>query len=280
VNAPRDQFCDVGQIRTRYWTDGDRGSPVVLVPGVPGYIEDWLPSIGALAARHRVYALDLVGQGLTDKPPDASYEITDLARFVRDFMTAQEIDRAHVVAHSFGGAIAIRLTLLFPEVVDRLVLVASAGLGREINPLFRLSGVPLIGNLLTRPSRSGSATFAKMLVHDPVVVTEESIERDYQMTAQPGAHQAFLRAVRTNVSLLSGQSERVYGPHLSGLASITSRVLIVWGAQDRIVPVAHAGVAAECLPSARLRVFEDCGHVPMLEQTQAFNASLLEFIND
>ena len=280
MKAPTDQYCQVGQVRTRYWVKGEHGSPIVLVHGIPGYVEDWLPSIAALAADHRIYALDLIGQGLTDKPADASYEIEEFARFVRDFMSVQGIDHAHIVGHSLGGAAATRLTLLFPEAVGRLVLVASAGLGREVHHLIPLSGAPLIGSLLTRPSRSGSETFLKTLVHNPRVVTEESIDRDYLMTLQPGAHEAFLKTVRANTNVLSGQAKSMFGPNVDGLASITSPVLILWGARDPIVPLAHALAAAERLRDAELRVFEECGHVPMLEQTQAFNDAVSSFLKD
>lgn len=280
MNAPEDRYIQVGRINTRYWAEGDLGSPIVLIHGIGGYVENWLPTFNVLSEQHRVYAFDLPGQGRTDKPLDVSYRLADLARFARDYMTALKIERAHVAGHSLGGAIATRLALMFPAAVDELVLVASAGLGKEVNVFLRLCGAPIIGEILTRPSRSGSASFAKMLVHDPAVMTDELIELDYQMTLLPGAQQAFLRILRANGNPLVGQGESMWGPNVRGLAAITNPVLVVWGRQDRILPVAHAEVAARGLPNVRVQVLENCGHMPMLEHTQAFNDLLLEFLSN
>ena len=280
MKTPQDRYIQVGQINTRYWAEGSQGSPVVLIHGIGGYVENWLPSFSVLAAQHRIYAFDLLGQGRTDKPLDVSYKIADLAQFVKDFMAALKVEHAHVVGHSLGGAIGTRLALMFPVAVDKLVLVASAGLGKQVNIFLRLGSVPILGEILTRPSRSGSAAFAKMLVHDPAVMPDELIELDYQMTSLPGAQQAFLRILRANGNPLFGQGESMYGPNVRSLATITNPVLVVWGRQDQVLPVAHAEVAAKGLPNVRVRIFDNCGHTPMLEHTLAFNELLLEFLSN
>lgn len=277
MEAPNDRYIKVGKIKTRYWAEGNQGSPVVLIHGIGGYVENWLPSFNALVGQHRVYAIDLIGQGRTDKPLDVSYTITDLAQFVKDFMAALKVERAHVVGHSLGGAISMRFTLMFPTAVDKLVLVGSAGLGKETTLALRLSSVPILGEILTHPSRSGSFYFLKMVMHDPAVLTDELLEQYYQMVSLPGMQQCFLRILRANGNLF-GQFESMYGPNVRGLATITNPVLIVWGRQDRIMPVMHAKVATEGLPNVRLQIFDNCGHIPMLENTQAFNELLLEFL--
>ena len=120
TQRPQDQYVDVQGVTTRYWTAGSTGSPVVLIHGIGGYAENWLPTFGALATEHQVCALDLIGQGRTDKPLDVPYSIDALAQFVKDFMAATGIEHAHVVGHSLGGAIATRLVLMHPETVDNL----------------------------------------------------------------------------------------------------------------------------------------------------------------
>jgi len=277
MNPPQDQYVKVGNINTRYWAEGSQGSPVILIHGLGAYIEGWLPSFGVLAQKHRVYALDLLGHGRTDKVPNVSHKIAHLAQFVKDFMLTLGIEHAHVVGHSLGGAIGTRLALVQPAVVDKLVLVSSAGLGKEAPMPLRLLTVPILGEILSRPSRSGSASFARMIVHDPATITEEFIERDYQLSLLPGMQKSVLRVVRANVNLF-GQSESMYGPNVKGLASIMNPVLVVWGRQDPVVPVAHADIAAEGLPNVRVHVFDNCGHYPILEHTQSFNELLLEFL--
>lgn len=277
MEAPQDRTIQIGKIRARYWDEGRPGEPVVLIHGLGGYVENWLPSFAALAAQHRVVAVDLPGHGRTDKPADAPYGVEDLAGFVKNFMAALQIKRAHVVGHSVGGAVAIRLILLHPAVVDKLALVAPAGFGKEFHPMVRLSTAPILGELLTRPSRSGSAEFARTAVHDPAVITDALIELDYQVALQPGAQAASLRTLRGLCSPF-GQKKSLYGVHVSRLASITNPVLVIWGRQDRVIPAAHAEVAAKGLPNVRVQLLDNCGHLPMLERTDAFAASLLEFL--
>ena len=278
VEAPQDRTIQIGKIRARYWDEGSQGEPVVLIHGLGGYVENWLPSFDALAAQHRVVAVDLPGHGRTEKPTDVAYGVENLAGFVKDFMAALQIKRAHVVGHSVGGAVATRLVLMHPATMDRLALVAPAGFGKEFHPMVRLSTAPILGELLTRPSRSGSADFARTAVHDPAVITDELIELDYQMALQPGAQAASLRTLRGLCSPF-GQKKSLYGVHVSRLASITNPVLVIWGRQDRVIPAAHAEVAAKGLPNVRVQLLDNCGHMPMLEQADAFNASLLEFLD-
>jgi 4,5:9,10-diseco-3-hydroxy-5,9,17-trioxoandrosta-1(10),2-diene-4-oate hydrolase len=279
MKAPQDRYIKVGKINTRYWAEGSQGSPLIFIHGIGEYIENWLPSFGVLGEKYRVYAVDLLGHGRTDKPLNVSYKIADLTQFVKDFMATLGIEHAHVVGHSLGGAIGTRLALVQPAVVNKLVLVGSAGLGKEAAMVLRIMNLPILGEMLSRPSHSGSANLAKLLVHDPAVMTDELIELSYQMSLLPGMQKSFLRVLRANGNLF-GQSKSVYGPNVQGLPSITKPVLVVWGRQDQIIPVAHAEVATKNLPNVRVQIFDSCGHFPMLEHTQSFNELLLEFLGN
>ncbi|MBN1139451.1 MAG: alpha/beta fold hydrolase [Anaerolineae bacterium] len=279
MEMPQDRTIQVGSINVRYWEAGSRGSPVVLIHGISEYVETWLPSFAALAARHHVYAMDLLGHGRTDKPLDVSYQIADLAQFVHNVMLALQVERAHVVGHSLGGAIATRLALLYPEAVDKLVLVSSAGLGKEAALVLRLCSVPLLGEVLTRPDPAGSLKGFKSTVFDPTIITAEWGELGYRMASLPGAQKAFLRTLRANGNPF-GQSASMVGPNMRGLAAIKNPVLVVWGREDPVVPVAHAEVAAKGLADVRVHIFDQCGHNPMLEHTEAFNSLLLDFLGE
>jgi pimeloyl-ACP methyl ester carboxylesterase len=279
MKTPQDRYIKVGKINTRYWAEGSEGSPVILIHGLGGYIESWLPNFDTLATQYQVYAVDLLGHGRTEKPLDVSYTIANLTQFVSDFMAALGIEQAHVVGHSLGGAIGTRLALAFPTAVDKLVLVDSAGLGKEATIVLRIASVPFLGEMLTRPSRSGSASSGKMLVYDPEIMTDELVELNYQMAALPGAQKSFLKTLRAVGNLL-GQKKSTYGPNVRGLPSITHPVLVIWGRQDKTVPVMHAEVAAKGLPNVRVKILDNCGHLPMLEHSQVFNELLLEFLSN
>ncbi len=279
MTTPQDCYIKIGQINARYWAGGNQGSPVLLIHGIGEYIETWLPNFAPLAAQHRVYAVDLPGHGRTDKPLEISYTIESLAQFIYDFMVALVVERAHIVGHSLGGAIATRLALRHPDVIEKLVLVGSAGLGKEMAMMLRLSSLPLLGEMITRPSLSGLATVAKLLVHDSTVMTDDLIKLNYQMAALPGAQQAFLRTLRSNGNFL-GQKESLYGTNMRGMASITKPIFVIWGRQDQIIPVAHADIAARGCPNMRVHIFDNCGHTPMLEYTSDFNRLLLDFLSE
>jgi pimeloyl-ACP methyl ester carboxylesterase len=277
MELPQDRYVQLGQINTRYWAEGDRGSAVLLLHGVGSFIERWLPSFDTLATQHRVYALDSLGHGRTDKPLSASYNWENGAQFVKDFMTTLKIERVSLVGHSMGGGIALHFALKFAAAVEKLVLVSCAGLGKETPPAFRLASAPVLGEILTRPSRERSARDLKSLVYDQAVLTDESVEVQYQMAALPGAQQVLLKMLRWAFSPF-GTHKRYCDSILRGLASIRNPSLIIWGRQDRYISVSHAQVAARGLPNASVQILDNCGHLPMLEKTQHFNALLLDFL--
>lgn len=277
MQAPIDRSIQIGQINTRFWAEGDEGPAVILIHGLGGYIESWRPVIHALATQHRVYALDLVGHGLTDKPKDASYEISAMAQFVKDFMDAVGIPQASVVGHSMGGSVATRLTLLHPQAVKTMTLVSSGGLGREVSMALRILSLPLLGELLSRPSRTNSERSLRLSVLDPKFVTDEEIDLNFKMTALPGAQRALLKTLRATITLF-GQAKKVFVTNVHGLKTITQPCCILWGQQDELVPVQHVEVAVKNLANVRTRVFEQCGHLPMFEHTDDFSRELLDFL--
>lgn len=277
MTTPRDCYIKVGQINARYWAVGTRGSPVLLIHGLGQYVEHWASAISALAAHHQIYAVDLPGHGKTDKLPDISYMLDDLSQFVKDFMSALGIKKAHIVGHSLGGAISMRLVLRHRAAVDRLVLVDSGGFGREVSMMLRILSLPLLGEMLRRPSLSGSAALLKMLVYNPATMTDDIIEHHYQMSAFPGAQQSIMKTLRTNVNFW-GQIDNSADIH--DIPSITNPVLVIWGRQDTLIPVAHAHIAANGFPNVRVQIIDNCGHFPMLEYPSEFNRLLVDFLSD
>lgn len=278
MRAAIDQSISIGSIQTRYWTVGQTGSPVVLIHGIGASVEEFSTCLDALAAEHRVFALDLPGHGRTDKPEKFSYRLPDMAGFVEQFMQVMNLGKVHLIGHSMGGAVSLSLTQQFPERVNRLVLVSSAGLGWELAPVFRLTSLPLVGELLTRPQPPKRASW-KGVVYDLVVISDEDLQIDYQQRLLPGAQRAFLKTVRSNVTIF-GQRRSIIQPILAGLAAIQSPALLVWGREDEIVPVSHGQFAVKQIPNARLHIFEKCKHAPILEKPDEFNRLAVDFLRD
>jgi 4,5:9,10-diseco-3-hydroxy-5,9,17-trioxoandrosta-1(10),2-diene-4-oate hydrolase len=278
MTTPQDRYINVGQFRSRYWAAGDKGSHIILIHGIGQYVEHWASAISALAAHHQVYAVDLPGHGKTDKPMDISYTIDDFSQFVKDFMSTLGIEKAHIIGHSLGGIVSVRLVLRETAAVDKLVLVNSAGFGRELGMLFRILRLPILGDMISRPSLSGSSTLLKRCVYNPATMTEDIIEQNYQLYSLPGAQQAFIKTLRTNVDLLGRQI--VNSHDLQCITSITNPVLVIWGQQDNQIPVTHAEIAAKRFPNVCVQIITNCGHFPMLEHASEFNTLLLDFLKD
>ena len=202
-----DRYVDVCTFRTRFWQAGRAGSAVVLLAGIGCSVLEWQNNIAALATRHRVYAFDMLGHGLTDKPQKNCYAIADLARFTLAFLSAQGEASAHFIGNSLGGRIALECARLAPARVKSMVLAAPAGIGRETALTMRLASLPVLGNLLTRPSRMGMRMLWTPAFHDPSFVTKGFVETKYALARAPGAHQAVLKTLR-KLSLGQRISER------------------------------------------------------------------------
>jgi 4,5:9,10-diseco-3-hydroxy-5,9,17-trioxoandrosta-1(10),2-diene-4-oate hydrolase len=273
---PEDCYISVNDISTRYWQMGDLGSNIILLHGGNGSIEFWLYNISILAQHHRVYAFDMVGSGKSDYP-DADYSLNYQAEFLAGFMTALSIESATLIGNSMGGAVALQFTKLYPALVDRLVLVDTMGLGREISLGIRLITLPAIINLL-RPGRWMIPSMLKSNFYNAQALPPEWIELRYAVFAIPGRNQVILNLGQSNFNL-RGVRPEVYQPIVDSLAQITQSTLIIWGDHDRIIPVKHAYIAAAKLPNHQLQIFPNCGHNPYLEYPDRFNRSVLEFCN-
>jgi pimeloyl-ACP methyl ester carboxylesterase len=279
---PQERYIKIGLINTRYMAEGE-GSPVVLVHGMGGSASGWLPSFSAFAAQHRVYAMDLVGHGRTNMVEEASLDAAYLAGFVKDFMAELKIERAHLVGHSMGGAVSLQLAIDYPERVNKLVLVDSSGLGKELTILFRIVSLPLAGELLAAQDYKGDikkyAAATRKSAKNAANITEELIENLYPVERSPDHVKPLLKVVRQWVNW-AGLKKSIYDPILQHLPSIRNPTLVIWGRQDTIVPLALGELAAKSLPNARLEVIDQCGHIPMFEQPEIFNRLVLDFLKN
>jgi 4,5:9,10-diseco-3-hydroxy-5,9,17-trioxoandrosta-1(10),2-diene-4-oate hydrolase len=167
----------------------------------------------------------------------------------------------------------------YPDRIEKLVLAASGGLGKEVSIYLRIMTLPILGEYFVRPSRSGSEDLQKMLFYDQDLIIDEWIEEDYQMSLLPEAQRCLLSALRS-MGNIWGFKRDVYKPILENLEKIEAPTLIIWGEEDQVVPVAHAHTAAQRLPDARLHIFDSCGHVPNIERAEEFNQLVMTFLSN
>jgi len=148
IKLIEDRYIQVGSIKTRYWSAGERGDPVVLLHGGGSSIEVWINNLQALAQHHRVFAFDMVGTGLSDKPI-VPYSLDYQLQFLNEFLDTFDIPQISLIGNSMGGSIALKFAIHSPERVRKLGLVSSFGLGREIDFSDRLlASFPVIAKLM------------------------------------------------------------------------------------------------------------------------------------
>jgi pimeloyl-ACP methyl ester carboxylesterase len=255
------------------------GPLILLVHGVTGSSEQWQPAMELLAERFTVLAPDLLGHGRSAKPR-GDYSLGAYAAGVRDMMLALGHRSATVVGHSLGGGIAMQFAYQFPERSERLVLVSSGGLGREVHPLLRAATLPgaeyVLPLLAHRSLRDAGAAVAGALQRVGLRAGPDlaEIARGYGSLSDEGARAAFLHTLR---AVIDPSGQRVDATDRLYLATELPS-LIVWGARDPVIPVSHAEIAHEGMPGSRIEIFDDSGHFPQLDQPLRFARLLQRFV--
>jgi pimeloyl-ACP methyl ester carboxylesterase len=262
-----------------FYRSAGSGPVLVLVHGITSTSATWANVLPYLAERFTIIAPDLLGHGESAKPR-GDYSLGAYASGIRDLLIALGHERATFVGHSLGGGVAMQLAYQFPEHCERLVLVSSGGLGRDITALLRAASLPgseLVLPLLVNERVLGAGRAVGRLlgriglrVHTDV----GEVLRGHASLSDGEARSAFLHTLRTIVDP-GGQrvdaSDRLY------LAQAIP-FLLVWGERDPIIPVEHARAAHRLVPGSRLEVFPDAGHFPHLDDPLRFVRLLIDFI--
>lgn len=272
--AVEDRYAEVAGYRTHYIVAG-AGAPVLLVHGVGGSLATYQRNVAALAQHGRVYAIDLPGHGRSDVP-DVRYRAEEGGAFLIAFIEQVCAAPAALVGVSAGGLMCLLAASERPDLVRRLVLVSSAGLGRDIGWTLRLLTLPGLDRFVENPSAEQARTALQNQVYDPASITPEFVAQVYADWRRPGNRRAFLRGLRSNITLFG---VRRWRRHLRRFSKLAVPVLIVWGAQDRYIPVRHAYRAVRRISGARLAVFDRCGHMPPYERAPEFNRIVGEFLS-
>jgi pimeloyl-ACP methyl ester carboxylesterase len=273
------QFVSIHGHRRAYVKTG-AGPAILLIHGVGMDHKSWLPVIELLRDRYTVIAPDLLGHGQSAKPR-ADYSIAGYANGMRDLLGVLGVPRATVVGHSLGGGIAMQLAYQFPQITERLVLVAAGGLGREVNPLITFFTLPGSGptlrmlglDLLRRPLIQVMEALHSTGL--PLTQDLHTLAEVYDDLADPAQQWAFLHVLRGAVDwrgqVISGLDRAYLAEHMPSM--------VVWGANDLVIPAAHAVNAHRALPGSRLEIFPDSGHMPHEDEPERFADVLGEFVS-
>jgi pimeloyl-ACP methyl ester carboxylesterase len=254
------------------------GPVLLLIHGMAASSRVWDAVVPALASDFTIVAPDLVGHGESASPPN-DYSIGGYASGLRDLLSLLEIERATLIGTSLGGGIAMQMAYQYPETCERLVLVDSGGLGREVSWVLRSLSFPgleyLMPVLFPTPVRGwGDAAFRFLHGHGIRADRIESWWQSYASLTDPVSRQVFLRTVRAVIDP-GGQAvcanDRLY-------LAAQHPTLIVWGSADKVIPVNHAMAAHAAIPGSRLEIIEGAGHSPYIDQPERFAEVVRDFV--
>jgi pimeloyl-ACP methyl ester carboxylesterase len=255
-----------------------QSQPLVFVHGLSGSWQNWLEQLPVFADEHRVVTLDLPGFGYSPMPSQ-KISISGYARLLERVLDELEIDAAAVVGNSMGGFIAAELAIAFPQRVERLVLISAAGISTTGHP-----GSTRVLPALRRLERILAASGAWVASKSDTVARRARLREALLnvVTRHPGRLPAALAAEQLRGAGKPGFIEALQAvldyDIRERLPEIACPTLIVWGDGDRLISVRDADVFAELIPNSRKVIFEDTGHMSMLERPAAFNALLKEFL--
>lgn len=251
-----------------------QGEPLVLLPGFGESTLSFDPVLPELARHFAVVAIDLNGFGFTERPHDrASYTLAGQERLVLGVLDHLHLDRVRLAGHSYGGALALFIAARHPERVDRLLLIDNAMplyASTRRSPLFRWRWVARLAAHTFALTDHRIAAGLREAYFDDALVTRERVREYADRLRIEGAADAFYGLV--------GPSKEP--PFELDLGSVRAPTLVVWGAEDTLIPAAGAEKRAELLPAGRFVALPACGHTPMEECPQALLAATLPFLEN
>jgi pimeloyl-ACP methyl ester carboxylesterase len=261
-----------------YRTAGS-GPPVVLIHGMVNSSRHWRDVALRLADRYTVIAPDLIGHG-DSATPRGDYSLGAHAAVIRDLLTAIGVGSATFVGHSLGGGVAMQFFWQFPQRVERLGLVSTGGLGREVSPMLRGAALPGASAALKLAASRGSLAALERLGavlearRSGLAVYVRAIVRALRPLERAGSREAFLQTLRSVIDLRGQRVSAVDRLYLLGPVP----TLIVWGERDHTIPLAHGRAAHEAIPHSRFETLPRAAHFPHLEDPDGLADVLLDFM--
>ncbi|MEJ1990259.1 MAG: alpha/beta hydrolase [Maritimibacter sp.] len=244
------QNINVDGVNIRIRTSSGSSIPVLLCGGIGSSLEFWDQQFEALGDELRLIAWDYPGHGLSDmgKQP---YEPDSYAAFALRLLDTLGLDRVVLVGNSLGGTIGLRLAGLAPERVAGMVLISPAMTGKEVFAPFRIMSLPVLGDVMNKPSESG-------------------VTRQIAAIFNPGADKAFLASLRLTLGL-AGVRKEVVQKSRENLMGLQCPVVFVHGRDDMVLPFKQSEECDRLAPNSQLVVLDDCGHTAQIERPEVVN---------
>ena len=255
------------------------GPLLVLIHGITASSETWQDVIEPLAEHYTVVAPDLLGHGASAKPR-GDYSLGAYASGLRDLLSALGHEKGTIVGHSLGGGVAMQMAYQFPERCERMALVSSGGLGREVHFLLRAASLPgaeYVLPLLAANGVVGAGNSVGNFLRRVGLRAGPDLEelwRGFSSLGDVEARGAFIHTLR---GLIEPGGQRVNATDRLYLAQ-RMPTLLLWGERDPIIPVTHGYSTHEQIPHSRLEVIDGAGHFPYRDDPRRFARLLSDFV--
>lgn len=266
-------FIDLDGYRTHYIVMGT-GPPVILIHGFFFDTYMWNQNVDALAQNFKVYAFDLWGFGYSSREP-LDYGFPLYSRQLDLFMDALSISSASLIGQSMGGGTIIEFAVSNRSRVDRIVLVDSAGMPNPLPLMGKISNLPGVGEAMYRLKGDfmRRLVLTNTFIHDKGTITDDFFKNATRFHKIEGSNEAMLNITRRHFfgTLM---------PRIKTLAEMDVPILIVWGREERGIPLPIGKRMHEILDGSRLEVIDLAGHCPNIDRPDAFNRLVLDFLSD
>jgi len=248
--------------------------PIVLIHGTGSSLHTFESWTAQLKREHRVIRMDLPAFGLTGPFPDRNYSIENYVEFLKSFLSSLEIEKCILGGNSLGGGIAWSFTVAYPGMVDKLILIDASGYPSKAKSLplaFKIARIPIANNLFTFITpRSVAKKSVENVFADKSKVTDSLIDRYFELTLREGNRQAFIDRLKMEKGSSSHEN----------IKRIKQKTLILWGEQDKLIPVEQAYQFHDDLSNDTLIILKNVGHVPMEESPVNSLRPVISFLNN
>ncbi|MDD4295569.1 MAG: alpha/beta hydrolase [Ruminiclostridium sp.] len=269
----KDKYININGNLIRYREAGT-GPVLILVHGIAGFLEEWEPAMRNLSKHYRVITPDLLGHGLSDKP-EIAYSLDYLTNFLKDFIHKFTDSRIFLAGHSLGGAICLNLAILFPGMVERLILINSIFI--KIPLLIRLSSFKFLQKIKLKTPRIMVKISLKRNFFNKGFITTKWLDDAYRCINALGASRVMFSVINSSISLTGLRKDSLRN-FLSEIGNLNIPVLIFYGKKDKILSCKNSLFLHELLKNSQSVAIDDCSHELQVEACDIFCAKTHEFL--